>query len=261
MPGRWVDGCRLAVGTLTAVPIRPPGQIDRQVAEVAMLLAPVATLPLALVPLLAHLAVARIGMPPALAAALTVGVVAWLSRGLHLDGLADTADGFAASFDRQRALDVMRMGNVGPAGVSTVVLVALIQVTALAALVPTWRGAVLAMVAVVGSRHTLAWLCAPWFPSARPKGLGATVAGSVRGGAQVGVLIALTVAYAAAAVLVWPGAWRFGLAAFAVLGAGLAGALVVGLQARRRLGGITGDILGAGVEIGLAAGLVVAACL
>ena len=250
------DGWRLSVGTLTAIPVRPPRRVDRAVAQWAMLLAPIATLPFALLPLLAHALVARAGMPPSLAAALVVAALAVGSRGLHLDGLADTADGFAASYDRERALTVMRAGNVGPTGVAAVVLVLLVQTAALSALVTSWGGAVVAAVAVVGSRHTLAWLCARWFRAARSQGLGATVAGSV----ATGWLIAGAALLVPVTWWIGPLAGGLGVAAAAALLAGDAAALVVARRAQLRIGGITGDILGAGVEVGLAAALTVAAC-
>lgn len=252
------DGWRLSVGTLTALPVRPPRVLDRPASAAGMLLAPVAALPLALVPLAARGLVAAIGMPHLLAAALTVAGLALASRGLHLDGLADTADGLAASYDRERALAVMRRGDVGPAGAATIGLVLLVQTAALSTLLATWAGATLAVVAVVGSRHTLAWLCGPSFPAARPEGLGATVAGSVpvwlAGYALAGLLALGGLGFVQAA-------GRPPWSAWAVLAAALAAALAVGVRARRRLGGVTGDVLGAGVELGLAAALAVAACL
>ena len=63
-----------------------------------------------------------------------IGVLAAGSRGLHLDGLADTADGLAASYDRAHSLEVMRRGNTGPIGAATLVLVLLLQVAATASL-------------------------------------------------------------------------------------------------------------------------------
>ena len=76
------DAWRLAVGTLTAFRVQPPAVVDRAVAGRAMLLAPLATLPLAAAPLLAHVAVRWIGMPPLLAAALTV---AYVPAGCHIN--------------------------------------------------------------------------------------------------------------------------------------------------------------------------------
>ena len=191
-----------------------------------------------------------------------------LSRGLHLDGLADTADGLAASFDRQRALEVMRRGDVGPMGAAALVLVLLIQVAGISDLLgwPSWDGPILAAVAVLASRHTLAWVCGPAFPAARDEGLGATVAGTVPVGAAAGVA-ALVAAVGAVAlrwlsptdVVPWPvvGWYAAPLTVVAAVGA----AWLVAVRCRMRLGGVTGDVLGAAVEVSLAAGLIVAATL
>lgn len=256
------DSWRLAVGTLTVLPVPPPLHVDRAVAGPAMLLAPLAALPLALLPLLAHLAHVALGMPPLLAAALGVAGLALGSRGLHLDGLADTVDGLAASTDRERALTVMRRGDVGPLGAAAVALVLLVQAAAWSALVTSRTGTALAVVAVLGSRHTLAWTCGPSFPAARPGGLGATVAGSVpRSWAGLGagglwVIGGLVLTLGAGGP-----SWHAWVATGAVVTVAVLAALGLSRRARRRLGGTTGDVLGAAVEIGLAAALTVAACL
>ena len=110
------DAWRLAAGTLTAIPVGAPRRVDRRTAALAMVLAPLAVLPLAAVVGLVVWAGHRSEV-----SALGVGVtaVAFLalgSRALHLDGLADTADGLTASYDRERSLAVMRSGAAGPAG-------------------------------------------------------------------------------------------------------------------------------------------------
>jgi adenosylcobinamide-GDP ribazoletransferase len=253
------DAIRLAAGTLTAVPTPPPTQVGRRTAGAAMLLSPLTALPLVAVAVLAHLVVAMGAMPALVAAVVVLLCTAGWSRGLHLDGLADTVDGLSAGSDHERSLDVMRRGDVGPLGVVAVVLVLLLQFGALATLLPTRRGVVLVVLALLASRYVLAWGCWQRVPSARPTGLGATVAGSVSTVALVAASsIALGIAVAVPLVALAGGPWYAG--PLVVAGATLGGAWVVSV-AVRRLGGVTGDVLGACVEVGLAAALLVASLL
>ena len=128
------NGLRMAVGTLTAIPVPPPGPPDRRTARAAMVLGPIAVAPVGLLAGLVGWA-ASLMLPPLVAGVLVLGCFALGSRALHLDGLADTADGLTASYDRERALEVMRRGNSGPAGAATLVLVLLLQAAALAVVV------------------------------------------------------------------------------------------------------------------------------
>ena len=249
--GTLVDGVRLAVGTLTAVPVPAPRRIDRNVAAVAMTLAPLAGLVPGLAAGATAWAAGTLGASALVAAALALGVVALTTRGLHLDGLADTADGLAAAYDRERALAVMRRGDTGPAGAATLVLVLLVQATALAQALGRF-GPAAAVVGVVAGRAALTLGCTRGVPSARPEGLGATVAGAVPRTATALV----TVAVAAAAALVVGDAR--GAAAPA---AGLAVVALLLVRVTRRLGGVTGDVLGACVETATTATLVTLALL
>ncbi len=222
-----------------------------------MLLAPIATLPLGIVTAAVLVGATLVGVPPLASAALAVGVLALGSRGLHLDGLADTADGLAAGYDRERALSVMRRGDVGPAGAVTLVVTLAAQVACLAALADLrwWAAATGTVAAVTLSRAMLSVVCARGVPAARPDGLGAAVAGSVRPvKAVVAVSVWTGLASGALAAAGWP--WWSGALATA------AACLVVAVVVRRcisRLGGVTGDVLGAAVEAALTAALVVVA--
>lgn len=240
---RWGDAARMAVGTLTTVPVPAPRVIDPVVAGRAMVLAPLAAVPLAALAGLVVFAGQAVHLPALAVAALALGAVALGSRGLHLDGLADTADGLGASYDRAKALEVMRRGDSGPTGVATLVFVLLVQVGALSVV-----GPVSAAAGVLVGRCTLSMACARGVPSARPEGLGATVAGSVPRAAA----IAVGVVAAGLAVLL-PGLawWRGPLAV--LLGYAVAAVLLV--RCTRRLGGVTGDVLGGCVEVAVAAAL------
>lgn len=245
---RAADGARLALGTLTVVPVRPPGQVDRSVGGVAMTLAPLAALPLAAACGLT-VWLAGQGLPPLLTAAIALAVLALGSAGLHWDGLADTADGLAVPGDRERRLAVMRTGDVGPVGAATLVLVLLGQASAVADLVArlgATEAAVTTGLAVLVSRTAVTVACTTGIPGARADGLGSAVAGSVWWPVTMAVLVG-------AAGLSWLVDGAPGLAGVALAALG-AGAVVWG--AWRRLGGVTGDVLGACVELALAGFLV-----
>ncbi|AKU19036.1 hypothetical protein VV02_17135 [Luteipulveratus mongoliensis] len=231
-----------------------PRSITRSTAGIAMLLAPLTAL-LLLLPAAACIALGRLlDVPSTVQAVLVVMVLAAGTRALHLDGLADTADGLAASYDRERALAVMRTGDVGPAGAATLLLVLALQITCAASLLTTTVGTTLAAVSLLASRSALTVACTRGVPSARPEGLGATVAGSVARPATIVALLVLAGA-AAAVVAAADGSWW---TAPAVVAGAVLGAAVLLRRCTTRLGGITGDVLGAALEIALAASLLVA---
>ena len=128
---------------------------------------------------------------------------------LHLDGLADTADGLASGAGREQSLAVMKASDIGPAGVVALVLALLAQTAALTALLPSAAGTALASLAWVASRQVLAWACRAGVPAASSSGLGALVAGTVSRpllATTAGLLLA-----AAAGLVVVPGlAWWHG---------------------------------------------------
>ena len=233
--GRFRDGLRLALTTFTVAPVRA-GRVDRATAGTAMAVAPL--IGAALGAVLGTVLLASV--PRLLAGVLVVALAALLTRGLHLDGLADTVDALGLYRSREAALDVMRRPDIGPFGVVALVVTLLAQASALSA-VPSPVVAV--AVAMATGRLAAVWACRRGVPAARPDGLGALVAGTV--GAPT--LALNTVAVALLAVVAVPGRPWQGPAAVA---AALAIALLVTYHAVRRFGGITGDVLGALVEIG-----------
>ncbi|MBZ5736427.1 adenosylcobinamide-GDP ribazoletransferase [Nocardioides sp. TRM66260-LWL] len=250
-----LDAWRLALGTLTAIPVAPPALVDRRRAGMAMVLAPLAVLPLAVAVTLVALAGHGLDLPIPVAALLALGATILGNRAFHLDGLSDTVDGMAASYDRERSLAVMKSGTSGPAGVVAVVLVLGLQATGLVAVLASphpVRAAVLAGCALCVSRAALATCCARDVPSARPGGLGDTYTGTVA--RPVVVLMWLTCAAVLSLAGAWSGlAWWRGALASAMA---LAVVAVVVARAVRRLGGVTGDVFGAAIELALAALLV-----
>jgi adenosylcobinamide-GDP ribazoletransferase len=246
-------GFLLAMTLLTAIPLNvtPPGGSapSRRAAGAAMAWAPVAGLLLGALAAAVLEVASRYGHTgPLLAAALAVAVLAAGSRGLHLDGLADLADGLGSRRPADQALEIMKRSDIGPFGVVTLVFALLIQVAALAQAQALGHGVAAAVAAAVAGRLSLTWACRRGVPAASGTGLGAMVAETV----NPLIPIALTVAALAAA-------YPFGPVILVGVAAGLAVSLAVTAWVVRRLGGITGDVLGALVEITVTVCLVVTA--
>jgi adenosylcobinamide-GDP ribazoletransferase len=239
-------GLRLALSWLTVLPVRYEATdgIDARTAASAIRWAPVvgALLGAAAAALLAGLWV--LDVPRLVAGLLTVAFLALATRGMHVDGLADTADGLGCYGPPERALAVMRDGGAGPFAVATLVVVLGAQAAALATLAHEPGALVLA---VGTGRAAFAWPCRRGVPPARPDGLGMLVAGTQ----PWWVAAVWWAVLAAVGFLV--ASWRGPLAV------GLAAVVVVALSAhtRRRLGGVTGDVLGAACELSVLAVLVV----
>jgi adenosylcobinamide-GDP ribazoletransferase len=194
---------------------------------------------------------------PLAGAVLALAALAVLTRGLHLDGLADTADGLGPLRARERALQVMHQGDVGPFGVAALVLTLLLQAACLAALLPGGWPAPWA--AVLVARLAMARTGLPGVPTAEGSALGRAVAGTVGRGWFAGWC-------AATATLVAAAGWLHVGAGEAVrlVGAAAAGLLAAELlrvRATARLGGLTGDVMGAMGEAATAITLLVAAAL
>jgi adenosylcobinamide-GDP ribazoletransferase len=228
-----VAGVRLALTTLTVLPLRA-GRVDRATAAVAMGVAPVVGLLLGGVLAVLLVALRAAGAPDLLAGALTVATAVLLTRGLHLDGLADAVDALGSYRSGGAALDVMKKPDIGPFGVAAIALALLIQAAAM--------GPQAAVLAWTAGRLAITVACRRGVPAARPDGLGALVAGTVPGPVVAG----LAVAVAAGAVWAVPGRpWQGPV----VVAAALLVVLLLVRHAVRRFGGVTGDVLGAVAEV------------
>lgn len=188
-------------------------------------------------------------LTPTLGAVVAVVIGAGLTGALHLDGLADTADALGGR-SRSRALEIMRDHAVGAYGAVAIGLDLLIMTAALAALAARQDALPYAVVAGALSR-TVAVLLAAALPYARSGGgAGASLTGGGRERAVVAALLATAIAAGVAGV--------DGLVGAAV---GLGLAILCAAVLRRWLGGVTGDALGAAVELTELAILVVAVAL
>jgi adenosylcobinamide-GDP ribazoletransferase len=197
-----------------------------------------------------------LGAGPLLAAVATVAVPAVLTRGLHLDGLADTADGLGSGKPAEDALRIMKQSDIGPFGVITLVCVLLAQVAALAqAYGGSWaRGALAAVVSATAARLALTLAARAGVPAARPEGLGAAVAGVVPVRAAAVAAVVVTGAAAAGGALV--GRYDIVRTAVAVL-LSLAVAELLLRHCVRRFGGVTGDVFGGLAETAATVSLIV----
>ena len=266
-----MNAWRLALGTLTIFPVRPPETVDRRTAGRAMLLAPLVALFLALpcvvvlegTRFIGEFGTLQVGAADLLGGALALALAAWLTRGLHLDGLADAADGLGVKEQGEagieRRLEVMRAPDVGAFGVITLVFVILIQVTALYLCTTSGHGGVGLVVSMLAGRVALPWMCRTSVTAARPDGLGATVAGTVPIAAAALVSV-LAMAIAAGLGAADDDATRRLIVMLPVsLIIGVAAAILLQRRCTRAFGGMTGDVLGAGVEIATAVTLLVIA--
>jgi adenosylcobinamide-GDP ribazoletransferase len=168
-----------------------------------------------------------------IAALLGLAVGAALTGVLHLDGLADTADAFGAT-TRERALEIMRDHAVGAYGTVAVVLDLGLKAAALAVLASRHDALPYAVCATAAARAVPVVLSAA-LPYARASGTG----NALRTTGVPRVVIAVAIAAALAILLHAP----------IVLAAAAGAVLIVGAVARRALGGVTGDVLGAAAEL------------
>jgi len=189
-------------------------------------------------------AVARLAGPhlhAPLAAVLAVAALAWMTGGLHLDGVADVFDGLGGGHgDRERTLRIMRDSRIGAHGATALVLVLAVKVAALSDLLA--RGSLWPLVvAPVVARFAVVPLLV-LFPYAREEGLGRAFRGTA-GRREIAIAAVL----AAAAVA------PFAPGSLLPAAVALAAAAAVAVSVNRRLGGLTGDVYGATIEVAEAA--------
>lgn len=164
---------------------------------------------------------------------IALAFAAFLTSGFHEDGLADTFDGLGGGWTRDCALEIMRDSRIGTYGALALIFLVLGKYVTLTEIDPTkvWRWLIVAHTA---SRWTVLPLCL-WLPYARPEGAGKLVARQVSLAALFIGSVTLLVT-----LLLFP--WRTAVIVVAVT---TAVTFLSGLYFKRRLGGITGDCLGA----------------
>lgn len=173
-------------------------------------------------------------------ATIVVVLQAFATRLLHWDGLADVADAWWGGSSIARRLEIMKDSATGAFGVTAVALVAILQVTALSELLSGRPAATLVIVPALArfAATFAAWLGKP----ARPDGLGRSVMGPPEPFSAVAAFATL----AACGALAWG---MNGVGGGMLVAAGLFVALVVPHLTAGRMGGVTGDVMGASVVV------------
>lgn len=233
----------LALVLLTRLPLPHLPQTAFQRQAQAVWAFPMAGLAVALPAALLAAAALAAGLPATIAAGLALAVQVLLTGAMHEDGLADTADGLWGGFDRARRLEIMKDSRIGAYAVIALILAFGLRWSALSALLALagiWPLVALAML----SRAMMPALMA-WLPHARDGGLSQSV-GRPR---ALPCALALLLALLLSLPLVGSTA---SLMALLAMGAACA---ALGLLARAKIGGQTGDILGAAQQLAEIAGL------
>ncbi|MEH7827563.1 adenosylcobinamide-GDP ribazoletransferase [Gemmobacter denitrificans] len=242
---RGLHDLRAGLGLLSRLPLPPLSDWPNPPAVWAW---PLAGLVLGALALAGGAAALAFGLSPGLAAALMLMLGTVMTGAMHEDGLADSCDGLWGGWDRDRRLAIMKDSHIGSYGVMGLVLVTLARWSALSALLAVGHwGAALAAAAI--SRAPMAVLMAA-LPNARGGGLSASVGRPSQDAAA-----------AACGVALLAGLICTGWVALAMAAAATVVGWLLARIALRKIGGQTGDILGATQQLTELAALACATAL
>ncbi|MCX4098691.1 adenosylcobinamide-GDP ribazoletransferase [Nocardia sp. alder85J] len=236
-----MTGLRLAVSWLTVLPVRGPETVDRSAAKRAIACAPVVGVLLGAAASAVLWTVGAAGGTDLLGGLLAVAGLALATRGMHLDGLADTFDGLGSYGPPERAREIMKSGGAGPFGVAALIFAIGIQALALGSLAGSRRWFAIVLALALG-RIAVVLACRMAAEAAPGAGFGALVAGTQ----SMTTTAVWVVGALAASVFAVPGTWWLGPVAV-VASLNLAAVLV--RHCTRRFDGLNGDVLGAALEL------------
>jgi len=177
-------------------------------------------------------------LPVSVASVLLLLVMIAISGALHLDGLADSADAFFSSRGRERMLVIMKDSRSGPMGVTAIIFVLLLKLMLLLSLPQAWRWQVVLLMPLAG--RCVLPVISSWLPYARSNG---TAAFTYSQFSWVHLIIALAVLLVPSFALL---GWMSGSLVVIVV---CSGSWILGNYSRRKIGGFTGDTLGATCEL------------
>jgi adenosylcobinamide-GDP ribazoletransferase len=248
----WVDELNVCLGVLTRVPVIVfVGSGGGEVSGASRFF-PVIGLGIGTVGAIILLVAVGLGLAAPIASLLALASIALLTGAMHEDGLADSCDGLGAGKEPGEILEIMRDSRIGAYGVLGLIFSVGLRWAALAALTAAdWAGAALTLVAAASLSRGLLPACMHYVPAARDDGL------SAGAGRPEFDRVALSALIGAAAAILCLG---FGLGILVIcVSAGLVALFVY--WAHHRVGGQTGDILGAAQQIAETAILLTAAAV
>mgnify|MGYP006272166945 CR=1 FL=1 len=237
-PWNWLGELRIALVFLTVLPIRlRPPDLGFGVSH-AVRAFPVAGLVVGGVAACAFTIADLAGLAPLIAAFVALAASAFATGGLHEDGLADTVDGLSGGRTRERRLEIMRDSSIGAHGALALILSVGLKASAISYTGATLDTACALIGAAIASRTAIVPVMY-LLPPARADGASAAAGKPHRSRAADTVAIGILLSALALAPVLQP------LTILMVIAGAAAGAAVPALLAQRRLGGQTGDILGA----------------
>jgi len=237
------------LGLLSRLPVRVDPEAARERGAAASWAWPLAGALFGLIAAVAASLSLWLGLGAGIAAALVIAVQVICTGAMHEDGLADSADGLWGGYDRDRRLEIMKDSRIGTYGVLALVLAMILRWSALSALFATGHvwGALIGVAAI--SRAPMAAVMG-WLPAARPSGLSQGVGQPSQDTVRFGFIAAGLVGFVFLGLTVVP------VAAFVA-----ATAFAAGRIAQDKIGGQTGDILGATQQLSEIAALAVLVAL
>ena len=238
-----IRGVPTAFAFLTRLPIPAGATTDRDLGDAVAFFPLVGLVLGAIVATSGYLMAGH--LPALMSAVLLVGMLAALTGGLHLDGVADLFDGLGGGQgERERTLAIMRDSHIGAHGAAALILVLLAKVTAVAALLDQGNFRALLLVPVIAR-----WAVTPqmaWFPYARADGLGRGFRSATR---PRHLIIATIITGAVMVGSAIPSGLSRDVITSPQAGVALFLSLAMGVWLTKRLGGLTGDVYGATIEL------------
>jgi len=232
--GGWIEDFLVALVFLTRLPVSLPFTFEMSAIKSACRCFPLIGLIVGGLTGTLYLMATFVGLPPWVSALLAVAAQVLLTGALHEDAIGDVADGFGGGVDKTRKLEIMRDSRMGTYGVVALILVIGLKTATIAHIDNPFTVFAVLVAAAACSRGIMTWALF-LMPPAREDGLGH---GSGRPELSaplwstaifMGVSIAVLGNYMGAAAML----------------AAMIGGSLMGLVARRQIGGQTGDVLGA----------------